>query len=490
MVVNNLCMGCMNENTGCFSCPDCGWQEGVREKSLFHLPPGTILEGKYLLGRVLGQGGFGITYIGWDIRLGIKLAVKEYFPRGTVFRTPGKPQVSVSTAGESDELEYGINRFLEETRILACFEDNPNIVTVRDYFRANGTAYIVMSYLEGITLEDYLVQEGGRIPFEYALKIMMPVLDALRVVHQAGLIHRDISPENIIITARRRVVLIDFGAACIAVREGSRKRTIIMKPGYAPEEQNRSQGCLGPWSDVYTAAATLYRMITGEIPPNSLDRLNSLYSQNEDILIPPSRSGVAINRDREQVLLKALAVRRKERYQSIGDFQNSLLYGDEGIAEQTWFGSQQPYQADYGSGSGYGYYQDVVYSDELPANHEYAAHNAMPYNELQAAEGSNDKHKEADSWKPAAIAEALAVMQVPGQLSSENKFARWYKNLFLVVATATALCLIVLGVIVSSTDQDEEESEKNIACPYYYPSYINENLYFENEPLIIIPDNV
>jgi serine/threonine protein kinase len=314
-----LCLGCFAESDGQTHCPYCGFSSVDGPESPHHLLPGTILEEQYIIGRVLGQGGFGITYLGMDLRLNLKLAIKEYFPYGLAARIPGSSAVDLSTGENKKQLNFGLERFMNEARTLARFENHPNIVTVRDYFETNATAYMVMNYLAGCNLEHYLHYKEGKIPFDQALAIFMPVLDALREVHRAGFMHRDISPDNIFITDAGQVILIDFGAARQEVRGKSKSLSVILKAGYAPEEQYRSRGKQGPWTDIYAVGSTLYRSITGKPPPEAMDRLA------EDDLVAPSQLGVSINSVREEALLKALAVRAADRFQTVEEFQTAML---------------------------------------------------------------------------------------------------------------------------------------------------------------------
>jgi len=301
------------------TCAKCGYKGEYVSESLLHLPPGTVLQNKYLLGRVLGQGGFGITYLAWDITLNIKLAIKEYLPQQHATRTVGQSTVTFYTSSFKEDYRYGLSKFLEEARTLARFNEHPNIVTVRDYFEANNTAYLVMNYHEGITLQNYLKKKDGKIMVEQALAIFMPVLDALKEVHAAGIMHRDISPDNIFIDKDGRIILIDFGAARQEMREKSKSFSVVLKAGYAPEEQYRTKGEQGPWTDIYAVGATLYHCITGNIPPEAIDRLV------EDDLVAPSNMGVKIKPALEDCLLKALAVKAPDRYQKAVDFQDDLI---------------------------------------------------------------------------------------------------------------------------------------------------------------------
>ncbi len=300
------------------ACPHCGYQKTPADYSPLYLRPRTILARKYVIGRVLGHGGFGITYLAWNLNLEIKLAIKEFLPTDLVTREPQSSKVAVYTGAKKDVFQYGLERFIEEAKALATFNSHPGIVTVHDYLRENGTAYIVMEYVEGITFKEYIQRQGGKIPYETARNIIMPVLDALREVHSAGMLHRDISPDNIYISKQGHIKLLDFGAARYAVSEHSQSLSVMLKPGYAPEEQYRSKGMQGPWTDIFAAAATLYHAITGVVPPQSLDRLE------EDTLVPPSEMGASIPPDAEAALVKALSVKAADRHQTVSEFQEAL----------------------------------------------------------------------------------------------------------------------------------------------------------------------
>ncbi len=318
MDIKNLCMGCMVDRGDKTVCPQCGWKEGTLPESLAQLPPRTVLNNQYLLGKVLGQGGFGITYLAWDMNLERKVAVKEYFPHGLAGRSQDRTSVSIYSDKANENFAYGLSKFMEEGKTLAKFQEHPGIVSVLNFFKVNNTGYLVMEYVKGITFKEYLEQEGGKIPFETALNILMPVMDALREVHEGGLLHRDISPDNIYITEKGRIKLLDFGAARYAMGEQSKSLSLILKEGYAPVEQYQSKGNQGPWTDVYALGATFYRAVTGVVPPQALDRLV------EDEFKRPSQIGVILSGDIEPVFMKSLAVRFQERFQSVREFQDSL----------------------------------------------------------------------------------------------------------------------------------------------------------------------
>ena len=265
-------MGCMEEyDDNTTVCPYCGYVKGTPAKEIYQLQPESILSGRYIIGKVLGFGGFGITYIAWDSVLEKKVAVKEYLPSDFATRMPGQTCVSVYEGEKEEQFKSGLRSFIEESQRLAKFNSVDGIVSIYDSFAENGTAYIIMEYLDGRTLKSIL-KEKGKIPYQEAIGYALPVLYALEDVHKAGIIHRDIAPDNIFITNDGKVKLLDFGAARYATTLHSKSLSVILKPGYAPEEQYRTRGNQGPWTDVYAMAATLYRAVTGVIPEDSLER--------------------------------------------------------------------------------------------------------------------------------------------------------------------------------------------------------------------------
>lgn len=309
----------MREKTGPGPCPHCGFDAESYEVSPHHLPPETILNGKYLVGRVLGEGGFGITYLGWDINLELKVAIKEYYPNGFVTREHGQGNtVTVLTGQKTEFFQKGLDRFVDEARRLGKFWGLPGIVSVKDYFQENKTAYIVMEFAEGETLKAILKKGNGKLPAEQIFKMMQPVMESLETVHEAGLIHRDISPDNLMIDGHGKVKLLDFGAARSFLSDGEKSLSVMLKPGYAPEEQYRSRGSQDPWTDVYGLCATMYRAITGEVPVESLDRFL------EDELKQPSQLGIDIKPWQEDALMKGLAVFKADRFATVKELQIAL----------------------------------------------------------------------------------------------------------------------------------------------------------------------
>lgn len=324
--LSERCMGCMAlvpPYDDAVACPHCGFVEaagGTDGDTDEALPLRTLLNNRYLIGRAIGAGGFGITYIAWDTLLENRVAIKEYFPADAAARSREGLEVRSRSRSTRELFDGGLSRFLAEARTLARFQDESGIVQVRDYFGALGTGYLVMSYLDGKTLKAYLLErEGKRMPYELARDLFMPVMDTLRLVHESGLMHRDISPDNLFITYAGQVRLLDFGAAKSVMSERSRSIAAVFKTGFTPYEQYLENGRLGPHTDLYALAATFYCAITGRVPPGALER------HTRDELQPPSVLGVDVPAAAERALMKALAVLPEGRYASIAEFQDALL---------------------------------------------------------------------------------------------------------------------------------------------------------------------
>lgn len=313
-----LCLGCMEAyNEKYNACPYCGYEEGTPPKEAYHLVPGTTIKDKYIVGKVIGYGGFGVTYLGYDAVLNQRVAIKEYLPGEFATRATGASDVTIFSGEREEQFADGIVKFVDEARRLAKFRNTSGIVRIFDSFTANHTAYIVMEYLEGETMKDKLEREG-KIPVDEALNLMMPIIRALSEVHKEGILHRDISPDNIFVTKYGEVKLLDFGAARYATTTHSKSLSVIVKPGYAPQEQYRSRGDQGTWTDVYACAATLYKMITGITPEDSMER------GNRDTLALPSRLGVKIPKNKENAIMNALNLRIEDRTQTAEAFEADL----------------------------------------------------------------------------------------------------------------------------------------------------------------------
>lgn len=324
MDLESVCYSCFREKPDDAPvCPYCGFS-AEEEQPFLALPMGTVLRDRYCIGKVLGAGGFGITYLGYDLVLEIKVAVKEYMPAGLAMRHADRYRV-VLTGRRQEDYENGLDRFLDEARILAKLRGTPNIVSVQDHFRENNTAYFVMEYVDGMSLKAYLTSQGGKIPFDQALTILQPIMEALIRVHGLGLIHRDISPDNVFITSDGESKLLDFGAARFS-SGNENSVSVILKHGFAPEEQYSSHGRLGPWTDVYAMGATLYRCVTGVLPPDSIARVH------HDALKRPSELGIPLPANVETAMAKAMAVNAEDRFPSMAAFLQAVTGRDVGTA--------------------------------------------------------------------------------------------------------------------------------------------------------------
>ncbi len=326
--IDKLCMGCMERNdTNSTICPHCGFDENKTIVSPHHLPYRTILNQKYLVGRALGEGGFGITYLAWDCNLQMKVALKEYYPYEMVRRNTGENTAVFTCTGKEVGYHKGREKFLEEAQRLAKFNDIDGVVKVRDFFRENNTSYIVMEYLEGVTLKQYLKQQGGRISFTDLSQKMKPILEALDQIHQAGFIHRDISPDNIMVLKSGKLKVLDFGAAREFAGEDEKTLSIMLKPGYAPKEQYISKGNQGAWTDIYALCATWYKCLSGEELPEALERSDK---KGEDPLKPLNEiEGVRIGIRQSRAIEKGLSVQPEDRFQTIKELEQELYREDD-----------------------------------------------------------------------------------------------------------------------------------------------------------------
>ena len=315
------CHGCMKLIEEAV-CPHCGY--GVGEQNTENqLPAGTVLQEKYLVGKALGQGGFGITYIGCDLDLDLVVAIKEFFPAALVNRENTQSRtVRVNAPDLEDKFQQNRSRFLKEAKALAKLQDVPQIVGIRGFFEENNTAYIVMEYVQGMDLRHYVRKQGGRLTVEQLLPLLDPVLQALDRVHKAGLVHRDVSPDNIMILPDGGIKLLDFGAVrdaggADADIDLSHSTEAILKHGFAPMEQYRSRGNLGPWTDEYGICASAYYCLTGRVPPDAPSR--AMGEAEVDWNAVPG-----LEQHQRAALEKGMSMRAKDRFGDLEALRLSL----------------------------------------------------------------------------------------------------------------------------------------------------------------------
>ncbi len=427
----NRCLGCLSEiNEGDKFCQNCGWNIEEGSNDPHQLRASGILNGKYIVGRTLGQGGFGITYIGWDLNLHVKVAIKEYFPDGFVAREQYTHTTVLPFTGDAESMfERGRTGFLNEAQILAKFSEENCIVSVKDYFLENGTAYIVMDYIDGTTLKDVILNsKDSKIEAQSALEMLRPIFKGLQNVHDAGLLHRDISPDNIMVLKEGGVKLLDFGAAREMSLQGEKSNTINVKHGFAPEEQYRTHGEQGPWTDIYSLAATIYRAITGVIPLQSLERIVS-----EEPLETTLQLGADVTSQQSAALNKALAVRGKDRFRTVSEFERALYIPGEFYSED-----------------------ETKEEEQLKAEH-------MPASEQEAAQPSSST----------VVQEKSTVTEENQPAVEEKKKNKWLVPgiVGVVVAVAAVIIFVIAGPLNSPTTptpigsespmQGEEQTEQN-----------------------------
>ena len=312
------CPHCMKPAAG-GKCPNCGGDTNWTGQKGIDLPVGTVLNGgnglrTYQIGAARGKGGFGITYVALETNSNRRVAVKEYFPTRCAFRNGNGVDVQMMT-GQEDVFQSGMNSFLDEGKMLLSQDDLSCVVHVIDYFKANGTAYLVMEYLDGVALHAQMTRMGGRIPVSELMPRLAPLMRDIGQLHRRGVIHRDISPDNIMWMPDGTLKLMDFGSA--RSMENGKSMTVLMKHGFSPIEQYRSRG-QGPYTDVYALAATIYYCVTGVIPPAAVERLD------EDGLQSPVALGAALTVNQETALLWALSIQPNARPQSMEEFASRL----------------------------------------------------------------------------------------------------------------------------------------------------------------------
>jgi serine/threonine protein kinase len=311
------CPNCFDKNFTKNKCTICGYIKPKITSNLY-LKTGIILNNQYLIGKILGKGGFGVTYIAYNQNAEKKVAIKEYLPSNLVSRNNNSSDLLIQMPDDKARYEKYLNKFYDEAKLLTSFSEIEGIVNVSNFFFENKTGYMVMEYIEGTTLKEY-IKLNGNLSFDDLINLLTPVINSLSLIHEKRLLHRDISPDNIMISKNKLSVLIDFGAARYALNNANNNLSIILKPGFAPIEQytNKDQG---PWTDIYALAATIYYSITKTTPIFSIYR-----SKNDSLEKPTNLVDLKyINKLQETVLLKALAVKGSDRYLAIKEFVKDI----------------------------------------------------------------------------------------------------------------------------------------------------------------------
>ena len=372
------CLNCMEEFEDHLRiCPACGGGKG-REYP-FALKAGSILQGRYIVGNCQRARACDIRYIGWDALFERKVFIEEFYPARLADRDENGRVWPAS--GQEEAYRENLGRFVHFRKELIRLYKETDIEEVYSCFEENGTAYLIMEYVEGQSMQAYLRQHGGRISWQEALRILVPVMRALSAVHGQGLLHRDVTPDNIYLTGDR-VKLLDFGAARYSIGDRSHSLDVVLKAGYAPKEQYSRRGRQGPWTDVYSLAACFYAAITGYVPPESLERTE------RDDLAPFSAYGISIPPVLEQAIWKGLSVNADARFQSMEEFWQAVrsVYAEPaGQPYQTVSG--QPYQPagqPYQTANGQPYqpagqpYQSAIGQPYQPAGQPYQTASGQP----------------------------------------------------------------------------------------------------------------
>nr|MCR5162095.1 protein kinase [Lachnospiraceae bacterium] len=332
-----ICYKCMNQYNG-EVCNLCGFDSRTYQPIPTALMPETLLRKNYLLGRVLGKGGFGITYIAYDFKGKRRVAIKEYFPSSIVTRDATRT-TKVETITDAEVYHNTVQKFYNEAKILSQLNDVPAIVKIYDFFCENNTAYIVMEYIAGHDVSE-IVKSEGKQDLTTTFNIYYPIMEALEAVHARGILHRDLSPTNIRVDKHFRPKLLDFGSARAYSDQMSVDMTVFLKEGFTPIEQYQRSGKHKPTEDIYALCASIYYTLTGKIPPNAFDRTTF------DTIKPFSSFGVQLPEAMERVIMKGLAVYAEMRYQSVTDLMHDFKEAFIGIPQEPT--SVDPAQAEPG----------------------------------------------------------------------------------------------------------------------------------------------
>lgn len=454
-----ICYNCKQDIGSAATCPYCG-AVVLKEPQPHHLPTGSLIAGRYWIEGVLGEGGFGITYLGRDNKLGHAIAVKEYFPHGLTHRyTDGSYEVYASSSDEDQTFVRGRERFLKEAQTLAQFTAEPGVVSVTDYVEENNTAYLIMEYLEGVTLMQY-IRTNGIMSADKTFEMLEPVMKTLEKIHKAGIIHRDISPDNIMRLNSGQLVLMDFGSARKYV-DDRRSMSVMLKKGYAPMEQYRRSGEQGPWTDVYALCATIYHCITGKLPEDSLDRAV------EDTLQKPSALGAVISPAQERVLLYGLAVDQRDRCQSMTELLGLLERAKNAGDNATMAADNQNDDPNATMFAGEGDYERPLYNDNYWNPKDNTSGNAAYQPpRVPSPQNSANAYRPAGSdpyQPPRSYADSFNTYQTGGTPAPPKQ-----KKRNVLIPILCAVLVVLLGVfayemitIMGKGSDDDKDDDKS-----------------------------
>lgn len=312
------CMGCMNEYDANLSvCPHCNYAKNSNAKEPHCLTPETVLDKRYIVGRVVNSDAFAIKYLAWDFAQECSVIIKEYFPKELSSRMPGQTELNSYDGEKARQFEAGLKAFVEEGSNLAEISEGlDGIAKVKSIFVENSTAYIVTENFDGVSFKEVL--EMGRLPWQDAISLMQPLMESLEVIHQHGLINYDVEPDNIVMTRDRKMKLLDFGGSRFATVGNNKNLDLITTDGFSALELYRDDADTTAACDVYSVAAILYYAITGVVPASAMDRNSS------DKLKSPSQLGIEISQNAENALMNALNVNVAYRTTGCGEFLSQL----------------------------------------------------------------------------------------------------------------------------------------------------------------------
>lgn len=407
-----LCECCLSEIES-EPCRFCGFEKAGAREEVGVLAAGSVLLGKYIVGKVIGKGGFGITYLAYDIKNEKKVAIKEYYPSALAARGGDGCTVVMTDSEEAAVFKNGIEKFYEEASLVSRFNGNPAIVSVYEFFYENDTAYFVMELLDGCTLKSYIAKYGVLSP-EEALFIADNVSGALIIAHSINVLHRDISPDNIMICRDGNIKLIDFGAARQVLADNPKSMSVILKQGFAPLEQYQKRGKQGPWTDIYSFGATLYYALTQDCLDDPMTRMDDdaeFLSNKYDI-----------EGQLWEVIEHSLELRIADRYQDAFELRNALRkinYAPKPIVLPEDKREEAPAQAENTADSG-----AQTAKEELPKTVQTVRENnvqptAVTVQETSAiAQAQTEVPKNKNKAKIIGIASAAAVVAVGGIITA------------------------------------------------------------------------